>query len=114
MLARFEDASGLSPRRVKKASESVGAIQEQEKVLASAVRRRELAQRQLARHLRLPENAGLTDITPLLPPQYPPLVLALIAENTQLAERVRAQLHVQCGGRSRTSPHLSAGRCLAA
>ncbi len=90
MLARLDYHQDLiMHRRADNLPESVAAIEAQGTVLQQARREREGCRRELARALRLPEEANFSDIAPLLPADYRPLVTALVQENNELLTRVQ-------------------------
>jgi flagellar biosynthesis/type III secretory pathway chaperone len=69
--------------------QSVGQIQGQATVILGARVRREECRRQAARKLGRPEETLFTDLIPLLPAEYRPLVKALVDENNELLVRVQ-------------------------
>ncbi len=69
--------------------QSAGAIQAQGSVIQTARAQREKCRGRLALTLQQPERAGFTNVIPLLPPDYRPLVKALVDENNELLLRVR-------------------------
>ena len=90
MLARLDHQQAVvMRRRTDDLLPSVETVNGQAAVIAAARGEREQRQRHLARHLHLPETAGLTEILPLLPPDYRPLVQALVKENNELLTRVQ-------------------------
>lgn len=68
---------------------TVAAINAQSDAVRAARREREQYQRNLARHLGLPDEAGLAILAPSLPTNYQPLVCALVQENNALLVRVQ-------------------------
>lgn len=69
--------------------DTVSTIHCQGDVIQAARREREQRQRELARSLRLPDEARIADLLPLLPEACRPLVVALVEENNQLLARVQ-------------------------
>jgi len=69
--------------------QSVAAVDAQAAAVQAARREREECRGQLAVALGLEETAGLKELTLALPPDYQPLVHALIQENQELLVRVR-------------------------
>ena len=67
--------------------QTVAAINAQSAVIRVARLEREKSHCNLARHFGLPEDAGFTTLIPLLPPDYQPLVQALVQENNELLVR---------------------------
>jgi hypothetical protein len=90
MLARFDDQETfLAPNAPEEVLAKVGALKDQERVVRTTVWKREQTQRRLARFLCLPEEADLTHIVALLPPEHQLLMRALMDENKELSARVR-------------------------
>jgi flagellar biosynthesis/type III secretory pathway chaperone len=69
--------------------QSISLIQAQAAAIQSARQHREQCRSAAARACRQPENAPFTDLIPVLPPDYQPLLRALVEENNQLLGRVR-------------------------
>src|SRR5689334_25193181 len=69
--------------------QSVGQIEAQATVIAGARVRREECRRQAAKKLGRSEDTPFTDLIPLLPAEYRPLVKALVDENNELLVRVQ-------------------------
>jgi hypothetical protein len=69
--------------------DNVNSVNAQAGCIAVARQEREQRQRHLARFLELPENSGFKVLIPLLPPDYRPLVDALVQENNELLIRVQ-------------------------
>lgn len=67
----------------------VSGINAQADTVQAARREREQHQRHVARHLKLGETAVFTEMLPLLPPHYRPLLQALVQENNELLVRVQ-------------------------
>ncbi|HSY17143.1 MAG TPA: flagellar export chaperone FlgN [Candidatus Acidoferrales bacterium] len=92
MLALLDQQQQLVTRRQTTAlPDNVNHINAQAEVLAGARAEREQRQRNLARSLELPENTGFKVLIPKLPPDYQPLIDALVAENNELLVRVQAR-----------------------
>ncbi|MDR3459828.1 MAG: flagellar export chaperone FlgN [Verrucomicrobiae bacterium] len=90
MLALLDQQQQFVMRRQTAAlPDNVHSINAQAEVLAGARHEREQRQRNLARLLELPESAGFKILIPKLPPDYQPLVDALVAENNELLIRVQ-------------------------
>ena len=69
--------------------QSISLIQAQAAAIQAARQHREQCRAATARACRLPDHAPFTDLIPLLPPDYRPLLRALVDENNQLLGRVR-------------------------
>src|ERR1700728_3231345 len=69
--------------------QSISPIQSQGGVIRAALANRERCRGRLAQVLQQPEGASFALLTPLLPPDYRPLVKALVDENNELLVRVR-------------------------
>ncbi len=81
----------VAHRRTAGVWDSVSAIDTQGTVMAEARSEREALQRSLARALGRPEAATIAELLPCLPPDYRPLVGALVEENNQLLLRVQSR-----------------------
>jgi len=68
---------------------SINAIQNQALVMVAARDKRSSLQRALALEIGLADGATLGDLIKRLPPQYQPLVQALLQENNELLFRVQ-------------------------
>ena len=68
--------------------DTVSAINAQGDAIQVARREREQRQRELARSLRLPDDARIATLIAGMPEAYRPLVAALVDENNQLLGRV--------------------------
>lgn len=68
---------------------SISALNAQSTSIQGARERRQEAQQKLAHVLRQPEDARFSDLLPLLPDSYQPLVSALVQENNELLVQVR-------------------------
>jgi flagellar biosynthesis/type III secretory pathway chaperone len=79
-------------RNTRDVLQNVADLNAQTAVIAATRSRRELHQRTLARQLNLPDNAIVGVIVPLLPPDYRPLVQALVQENNELLVRVQQRV----------------------
>jgi hypothetical protein len=82
-------------RQVAELPDNVNGVNAQAGVIGAARQEREQRQRHLARLLELPETCGFALLIPRLPPDYRPLVDALVRENNELLIRVqqRARLN---------------------
>lgn len=90
MLALLEQQQQLvMQRQVAALPEHVACVNSQAGVIAAARQEREQRQRHLARLLGLPDATGFTILLPQLPPDYQPLVDALVRENNELLVRVQ-------------------------
>jgi flagellar biosynthesis/type III secretory pathway chaperone len=90
MLARLDYQQQLvMHRQTADLFQSIADINAQAGVIADTRHAREEQQRQIARRLNLPETAGFGEIVPLLPPDYRPLMQALVRENNELLVRVQ-------------------------
>jgi|ERR1017187_5109770 flagellar biosynthesis/type III secretory pathway chaperone len=69
--------------------QSISLIQAQAAAIQDAREHREQCRGAAALACRQPENAPFTHLIPLLPPDYQPLLQALVDENNQLLGRVR-------------------------
>ena len=89
MLAVLDQQqSSVVQRHTNDLLQNVASINAQADVIAAVRREREQHQRHIARQLDLPEDASFVAIIPLLPPDYRPLVQALVQENNELLARV--------------------------
>ena len=90
MLARLEDQQNhITRRAADDLLASLSCVNQQADAIVKARASREQLQHHLARELALPEPALFSQIIPLLPPDYRPLLVALVDENNQLLIRVR-------------------------
>jgi flagellar biosynthesis/type III secretory pathway chaperone len=69
--------------------QSISLIQAQAAAIQAARQQREQCRAAAALACRQTENAPFADLIPLLPPDYRPLLQALVDENNQLLGRVR-------------------------
>jgi flagellar biosynthesis/type III secretory pathway chaperone len=69
--------------------QSISPIQAQGSAIQSARARREKCRRDLTTILEQPDDAAFAAVIPLLPPDYRPLLKALVDENNELLVRVR-------------------------
>ena len=76
-------------RQTQDLLQCVAAINVQSETVAAARREREQRQRHVARQLGLPEDAAFTEILPLLPADYRPMLEALVQNNNESLSRVR-------------------------
>jgi flagellar biosynthesis/type III secretory pathway chaperone len=72
--------------------ESVTAVDAQGRAIQHARELRAQRQRAVAKDLGLPSDAHFSHILPLLPPDYQPLVNALVSENNELLVRVQQRV----------------------
>jgi len=90
MLALLDQQQNLvMHRQTAELPENVQSVNTQAGVIAVARQEREQRQRHLARMLSIPEESGFTVLLPLLPPDYQPLMGALVDENNHLLVRVQ-------------------------
>ncbi len=76
-------------RQTQDLLQTVAAVNAQSATLRLVRQQREQCQQSLARHLGLPERSSFGALIPALPPDYQPLVQALVQENNELLVRVR-------------------------
>jgi hypothetical protein len=89
MLARLDQQQeSIMRRAADDVLVSVGSIQHQGEVIQEARRNREQTQRQVAGFFHQPEQSTLGQLTEQMPPDYRPLVRALVDENNELLARV--------------------------
>jgi hypothetical protein len=89
MLARLDDQQELVMRRAAAAVlESVPQVQSQSARLTEAREIRFAAMKALCTMLRLPAETTFKDLLPNVPPDYRPLLEALIQENNELLQRI--------------------------
>jgi flagellar biosynthesis/type III secretory pathway chaperone len=89
MLAVLDQQqSSVVQRHTNDLLQNVASINAQADVIAAVRREREQHQRNVARLLDLVEDSNFATIIPLLPPDYRPLVQALVQENNELLARV--------------------------
>jgi flagellar biosynthesis/type III secretory pathway chaperone len=79
----------VKARSAEQIFQSISLIQAQAAAIQSARTHREKCRRAAAQDCHRPESAPFVDLIPLLPPDYRPLVGALVEENNQLLTRVR-------------------------
>ena len=90
LLALLEQQQAQVVRRLAdELLETVSAVNSQGDAIQIARREREQRQRELARSLRLLDDARIADLIAAMPEAYRPLVSALVDENNQLLTRVR-------------------------
>jgi flagellar biosynthesis/type III secretory pathway chaperone len=89
MLAVLEQQqNSVVQRQTNDLLQNVASVNAQADVIAAVRREREQHQRHVARQLDLHEDANFGEIIPKLPPDYRPLVQALVQENNELLVRV--------------------------
>jgi flagellar biosynthesis/type III secretory pathway chaperone len=89
MLARLDEQQLCVIRRAADAVlESVTPIQAQSLVLNQVRDARFGAMKDLCHSLRLPDTSTFKEMIPLIPPDYRPLLEALIQENNELLQRI--------------------------
>ncbi len=90
MLALLDQQQDLVMRRqAQDLVVSTSGVNAQAEAIAAARNEREQRQRQVARQLGLPEDAPFAVVVPQLPPDYRPLVNALVQENNELLARIQ-------------------------
>jgi hypothetical protein len=72
--------------------QNIAAVQAQGDTIRAARARREQWQRHIARQFVQADDAGFKTLVPLLPPDYRPLVQALVQENNELLLRVQQRV----------------------
>jgi flagellar biosynthesis/type III secretory pathway chaperone len=93
MLALLDQQQNrVMERHTRGVLQSVADLNSQTAVIAAKREEREQCQRDLARHLKLPDKAIFGVIVPLLPADYRPLVQALVQENNELLIRVQQRV----------------------
>jgi hypothetical protein len=85
MLARLDEEHGPA----EDARMGARSLRPQNGNLRAKHRRRAEIERKLARHLGLPQSANLSEMIRLLPPNYKPLVRALLDETDELPIRLQ-------------------------
>lgn len=104
MLALLDqEQEQVISRHAEDLVQTVQAIADQGELIQAARQRRTEARCALARHLRQADDAPFSNLLPLLPAEYRPLVEALVQENNHLLFRVQQ--------RARQN-HLLLNRCL--
>jgi flagellar biosynthesis/type III secretory pathway chaperone len=76
-------------RRTQDLVQCVSAINAQAETIAVARRERQQRHRDITLKLNLPEDTSFVSLLPNLPPEYRPLVQALVQENNELLVRVQ-------------------------
>jgi hypothetical protein len=89
MLARLDDQQQLVMRRAPDALvQTIPQVQQQSTILAQAREVRFAAMKYLSAQLGLADNSSFKDLIPQLPPNYRPLIDALVEENNELLMRI--------------------------
>jgi flagellar biosynthesis/type III secretory pathway chaperone len=89
MLARLDDQQELVMRRAAEAvMQTVPLVQHQSAIIAQAREVRFGAMKLLCSEMGQPENSSFKDLIPHLPPDYRPLLEALVQENNELLQRI--------------------------
>jgi hypothetical protein len=89
MLARLDDQQELVMRRAAEAvAQTIPLVQHQSAILAQAREVRFGATRLLCSTLGISEHSSFKELLPHLPPDYRPLIEALIDENNELLQRI--------------------------
>jgi flagellar biosynthesis/type III secretory pathway chaperone len=89
MLAVLDQQQqSVMQRQTSNLLQNVADVNAQASVIAAVRHEREQHQRHVARRLGLDENSSFTLVIPLLPPDYRPLVQALVQENNELLTRI--------------------------
>jgi len=90
MLALLDQQQQMvTHRQTQDLLQCAGAINVQAEAIAAARHEREQRQREVARELKLADDASFTDVMPKLPMAFQPLVKALVQENNQLLSRIQ-------------------------
>jgi hypothetical protein len=90
MLVLLDDQQGrIIQRHNDELLDATAAVNNQGAAIQTARRQREGAQRDLAQTLQMGGDAPLTHLAPLLPPDYRPLLNALMQENNHLLQRIQ-------------------------
>jgi hypothetical protein len=90
MLVLLDDQQNrILRRRAPELLDATTAVNHQGEAIRSARDQRESARRDLARRLDLSGDVPFTRLAPMLPPDYRPLVSALVQENNQLLTRIQ-------------------------
>jgi flagellar biosynthesis/type III secretory pathway chaperone len=90
MLAVLEQQQqSVVQRQTDTLLQNVAEVNAQANVIAAVRHEREQHRRNVARQLQLDENATFAVIIPQLPPDYRPLVQALVHENNALLVRIQ-------------------------
>ena len=90
MLALLDYQQGLvMHRQAADLLQSVSAINAQAETIHAVRREREQRRRCVALQVNAAENAAFVVIIPLMPPEYRPLLEALVQENNELLVRVQ-------------------------
>lgn len=86
-----EQQERILNRHTEELLHTTSTVNNQGVVIQAARRRREQLQHDLARTLHSDDEPTLANLAPLLPPDYRPLVTALVQENNHLLTRVQAR-----------------------
>jgi flagellar biosynthesis/type III secretory pathway chaperone len=90
LLAQLDHQQQLvMQRQAQDLLQGVSGINAQADTVKAARSEREQHQRHVAQHLKLAEAAAFTEMLPLLPSHYRPLLQALVQENNELLVRVQ-------------------------
>lgn len=90
MLALLEQQhQSVASRAADQTFAATAAVQKQAEAIIGARRSSETRRRALARELRQDESATVSQLMPLLPPQFRPLLQSLIEENNTLFQSVQ-------------------------
>lgn len=90
MLAALEQQhESVIHRQSNVLLQNVAEVNAQANVIAAVRHEREQRRCHVARYLKLEDNAGFAVIIPLLPPDYQPLLQALVHENNALLIRIQ-------------------------
>jgi RecA/RadA recombinase len=90
MLALLDQQRQLAPKSgADEILHSISAINAQGASIQAAREQRQRAQQKLANVLQRAQDATFSDLIPLLPDSYQPLVSALVQENNDLLGQVR-------------------------
>jgi flagellar biosynthesis/type III secretory pathway chaperone len=90
MLALLDQQQQMvTHRQTQDLLQCAGSINLQAEAIAAARHEREQRQREVARELRLADDAPFHEVMPRLPAAFQPLVNALVQENNQLLARIQ-------------------------
>jgi hypothetical protein len=83
----------VKARSAENVFRSVSLIEAQASVIQAVRNQREECRQSVAKKANRPEAVSFSELIPLLPPDYRPLIKALVDENNQLLGRVRQRAH---------------------
>lgn len=90
MLVLLDEQQGrIIKRNNDELLDTTAAVNSQGEAIRTARDQREAARRELALTLQLGDDAPIARLAPLLPPDYRPLLSALVQENNSLLQRIQ-------------------------